>query len=74
MRCQCGELKFKPRIPKEWEEYSFRIKYQDTLLEVKVSKEGAEFALIEGDEIPFIVAGEKIHLTAEKKTYTCALA
>lgn len=74
MRCQCGELKFKPRIPKEWEEYSFRIKYRESLLEVKVSKEGAEFTLIEGNDISFAVAGEKIQLTDENKTYKCALS
>lgn len=74
MRCQCGELKFKPRIPKEWEEYSFRIRYQDALLEVKVSRAGAEFTLIEGDNILFTVGGEEINLTDENKNYKCALS
>lgn len=62
MRCQEGRLKFKPCIPKEWDSYEFRIRYQDSLLKVAVTEGQAEFELLEGDEIRFYVKGREIYL------------
>jgi len=45
VRCQNGVLKFKPTIPKEWEEYAFRLKFKGALLEVRITKDEAEFTL-----------------------------
>ena len=67
MRCQEGVLRFKPQIPKEWEEYKFRIKYQNVLMEVAVRKEEAKFEIIEGKAIEFCVYGEKIKLDEKSK-------
>ena len=60
VRCQDSKLRFKPVIPKEWEEYRFRIKRKGTLLEVTVSKQEARFKIIEGDRINFWIGMERL--------------
>ena len=62
VRCQNGVLKFKPTIPKEWEEYAFRLKFKGALLEVCITKTEAKFTLVEGDEIAFTVRGKEVEL------------
>ena len=62
VRCQNGVLKFKPIIPKEWEEYAFRLKFNGALLEVCITKTEAKFTLVEGDEIAFTVRGKEVEL------------
>lgn len=63
MRCQEGKLRFKPCLPKEWDSYTFKIRYQGCLLKVTVTKEKAEFELLEGDAIFFFIKEKMIHLT-----------
>ena len=72
VRCQNGVLKFKPTIPKEWEEYAFRLKFNGTLLEVRITKSEAKFTLLEGGEISFTVCDKKVALKSGE-TYTYPL-
>ena len=72
VRCQNGVLKFKPIIPKEWEEYAFRLKFKGALLEVRITKDEAEFTLLEGGEILFTVRGKEVVLKSGE-TYTYQL-
>lgn len=69
MRCQESELRFKPAIPKEWEAYSFRLKYRGTLLEVSISKEEAKFTILEGENISFRIGTKEITLNGEGDCY-----
>lgn len=69
VRCQDSKLRFKPVIPKEWEEYRFRIKRKGTLLEVTVSKQEARFKIIEGDRINFWIGEKNITLKCEGDQY-----
>ena len=70
VRCQNGVLKFKPTIPKEWEEYAFRLKFKGALLETRITKNRAEFTLLEGEEIVFTVRGMEVVLKrGETHTY-----
>lgn len=69
MRCQESELRFKPAIPKEWEAYSFRLKYRGTLLEVSISKEEARFTILEGEKIRFRIGAKEITLHGEGDYY-----
>ncbi|MEZ4874622.1 MAG: glycoside hydrolase family 65 protein [Flavobacteriaceae bacterium] len=48
MRVQDGKLHFEPKIPKEWEEYAFKINFRGQVLKVTVSKEKATFK-VDGD-------------------------
>lgn len=72
VRCQNGVLKFKPTIPKEWEEYAFRLKFKGALLEVRITKDEVEFTLLEGGEISFTVRGKEVVLKSGE-TYTYQL-
>lgn len=63
------KIAFKPVIPKEWEEYRFRIKRKGTLLEVTVSKQEARFKIIEGDRINFWIGEKNITLKGEGDQY-----
>ncbi len=47
VRCQNGVLKFKPTIRKVGE-YAFRLKFKGALLEVRITKDEAEFTALEG--------------------------
>lgn len=69
MRCQESKLRFKPAIPKEWEAYSFRLKYRGTLLEVSISKEEAKFTILEGENISFRIGTKEITLNGEGDCY-----
>ena len=69
VRCQNGVLKFKPTIPKEWEEYAFRLRFKEALLEVRIAKEEAKFTLLEGENVSFTVCGKEVQLK-NGETYT----
>lgn len=74
MRCQRGKLSFKPVLPKEWESFSFRVRYQGRLLEISVTEESGggkvKFILLEGNDICFYLRRskeeQKIEITACK--------
>ena len=69
MRCQNTRLEFKPTIPEEWDEYTFRILYRKALLKVKISKNEARFTLLEGENIVFYVKEKEIEITKRGETY-----
>ena len=69
VRCQNSKLTFEPSIPKEWEEYAFRLRFRGTLLEIQISKKEAKFTVIEGTAIQFSVDGKEITLHGEEETY-----
>lgn len=69
VRCQNSKLTFEPSIPKEWEEYAFRLRFRGTLLEIQISKKEAKFTVIEGTAIQFSVDGKEITLQGEGETY-----
>lgn len=69
LRCQKGRLKLNPVIPKEWEEYRFRLKYKGSLLEVNVTKKEAKVTLVEGPEVSLLFRGKEISLKGEKDSY-----
>lgn len=45
MRVKNDMLHFEPRIPKEWEAYSFKVNFRDQVLKVNVSQEETTFEL-----------------------------
>ena len=69
LRCQNGRLKLNPVLPKEWEEYRFRLKYKGSLLEVNVTKKEAKVTLLEGTEASLLFRGTEIRLKGEKDSY-----
>lgn len=51
MRVKDNQLHFTPRIPKEWKSYSFKINFRNQIIQIKVSQEGTEFSLANGNEV-----------------------
>ncbi len=63
MRIVEDKLSFTPRIPKEWQSYSFKINFRKRILNVKVTHEGAQIELEGGNEAMSIrVHGERVVL------------
>ncbi len=55
-----GEIPvFNTMLPKELTGYSFRFRYKNSLLEVRVNSGSSEISLIEGDEITVMFNGKK---------------
>jgi len=60
MRVIDDKLSFTPRIPKEWESYSFKVNFRNRILKVSISKKhGNHFELEGNTEISIRVNGER---------------
>ncbi|ADH60543.1 glycoside hydrolase family 65 central catalytic [Thermoanaerobacter mathranii subsp. mathranii str. A3] len=62
MRVYTNELHFEPRLPKEWNLLSFNVRYKGRKINVKLTKEGVVFELLEGEPIEIYYFDEKILL------------
>ena len=58
MRCRNGQLSFAPRLPEQWEAYSFRVRYRGRLIEVLIDRSGPEYRLLQGEPITIVSFGE----------------
>lgn len=63
MRVKEGKLSFTPRIPKQWEAYSFKINFRNQILKVNVCQNETTFELDNGDELAILVNGELVVVT-----------
>ncbi|OIQ17623.1 MAG: family 65 glycosyl hydrolase [Flavobacterium sp. MedPE-SWcel] len=62
MRVKNDTLHFEPRIPEQWEGYSFKINFRNQILKVAVNSNETEFEL-EGDkELTVIVNGKEVRV------------
>ncbi len=57
MRIKDGKLSFDPQIPKEWEEYSFKINFRGQIVEITVNHKGATFKLVSGSPVQILLNG-----------------
>ena len=63
MRIVEDKLSFTPRIPKQWQSYSFKINFRKRIIKVKVTHEGPKIELEGGNEAMSIrVNGERLVL------------
>jgi maltose phosphorylase len=58
MRVQKNTLSFAPKIPKEWDSYSFKVNFRNQVITVSITQEGASFELDGKQEINLLVNGE----------------
>ncbi len=58
MRAKDG-LSFNPSIPKQWRSYTFKVRYRERLIGIRVTQEGAEFKLLEGEPLEVSIQGAK---------------
>ena len=57
MRVRDGKLHFEPKIPNQWDSYSFKINFRDRILKVNVSAEDTKFTLESGEPLEIVVNG-----------------
>ncbi|MHB8131056.1 MAG: glycosyl hydrolase family 65 protein, partial [Mobilitalea sp.] len=67
MRSDQEQLSFSPSIPGDWNGYSFRIHYQNDVIQVEIEKDHATFYTVNGSEIAVTIYGQPIVLQKEKK-------
>jgi maltose phosphorylase len=59
MRIKNNQLHFSPKIPKEWEAYSFKINFRNQIVTVSVSHENTTFS-VDGDYALEIVLNDRL--------------
>ncbi|EKF54223.1 maltose phosphorylase [Galbibacter marinus] len=67
MRVKNDCLSFDPKIPKEWDAFSFKVNFRNQILKVEVSHSGTTFKL-EGDrELKILINGQSTMLQPDNK-------
>jgi len=69
MRVLEDYLSFEPKIPDEWDSYSFIVNFRNNIVKVSISKNKFGFELSGNDELIILVNGTKVNLTSDKTTY-----
>jgi len=60
MRIKNDTLHFEPRIPEQWDAYSFKINFRNQILKVAVHPTETRFSIEGGNEIKVVVNGKEI--------------
>ena len=60
MRMKNDTLSFEPRIPKQWQGYSFKVNFRNHILKINVTHNGTSFELEKGDNLVILVDGKKV--------------
>ncbi|NNE76670.1 MAG: glycoside hydrolase family 65 protein, partial [Pricia sp.] len=63
MRVADDKLSFTPRIPAQWDAYSFKINFRNRILKITVTKEKTEFLLHGTEDMSIRVNGSKVVLS-----------
>ena len=63
MRVQKNILSFSPRIPKQWEAYSFKINFRNQIVKVNVTQSETNFELDGNKDLQILVNGELVTIT-----------
>ncbi|AOM82077.1 glycoside hydrolase family 65 protein [Salisediminibacterium beveridgei] len=64
MRVKETGLHFAPRLPKEWDELRFHIRYHDRLIAIDMTTNQTEYTLLEGEPLHFFHHGEELELVS----------
>ena len=64
MRVRDGHLHFEPRIPKEWNSYTFKVNFRGSILTISVNKDKNSFVLESGNPLTIIVNGQSISINS----------
>ncbi|MEX0274740.1 MAG: glycosyl hydrolase family 65 protein, partial [Flavobacteriaceae bacterium] len=66
MRMVNDKLSFTPRIPKQWETYSFKVNFRNRIITVTVTKDGSSYGLEGKEEMSIRVNGKRVVLLPQK--------
>jgi maltose phosphorylase len=62
MRVKNNMLSFTPKIPKQWEGYSFKVNFRNHILKVSVNQNQTNFELISGEVLEILVNNKSLVL------------
>ncbi|AXP81531.1 Maltose phosphorylase [Mariniflexile rhizosphaerae] len=62
MRVKNNMLSFTPKIPKQWEGYSFKVNFRNHILKVSVNQNQTNFELINGEVLEILVNNKSLIL------------
>jgi maltose phosphorylase len=65
MRIKDDKLHFSPKIPKEWEGYSFKINFRNQILKVAINHNETSFSIVGDKELAIVVNGKAVVVTPE---------
>ncbi len=65
MRLLDGLLNFEPRIPEQWDNYTFKVNFRGRSLKVSVSRDSNLFSLDHGESLKIVVNNEPITVHAK---------
>jgi len=60
MRMKNDMLSFEPKIPKQWEAYSFKVNFRNQIIKVNVSQNGTNFELEGANELQILVKNKTV--------------
>ncbi|WCO01260.1 glycoside hydrolase family 65 protein [Psychroserpens ponticola] len=63
MRIVNDKLSFEPKIPEQWEAYSFKVNFRNQILKVDVAKNETAFELEGNQDIEILVKGKSISIS-----------
>ena len=66
MRIKDDTLHFSPKIPKEWEGYSFKINFRNQILKVAINHKETTFSIVGDTDLALKVNGKSVVVTPEK--------
>jgi maltose phosphorylase len=63
MRIKDNKLNFEPRIPNQWEAYSFKVNFRHQIITVNVSQQETVFEIDGTKELEILVNGKPLTIT-----------
>lgn len=66
MRVRKGKLHFDPKIPREWDSYSFKINFRGNIIKLNKTQDQLEFRLKGKEELDILVHGRPFRLIPDK--------
>ncbi|MCM4166523.1 Maltose phosphorylase [Arenibacter antarcticus] len=63
MRVVNDTLSFQPKIPKQWDAYTFKVNFRNHTIQVTISQNESNFTLTKGEQLQIMVNGKSITIS-----------
>jgi maltose phosphorylase len=70
MRVLGDKISFAPYLPQHWEEFSFKILFRGSLLQLYIQKETVHIKLLNGHDCHVVLHGKEFHLSSTHSAFT----